>query len=538
MAFLLHQLLSESAQRCPDNIAIIFEGQSVTYSELERQSNKLAFELLRRGTTKSSRIGIHMNRGITSVMSACAILKAGAAYVPIDPMAPLGRLQYIVAKCGIKTILTVQNKLKTIEEAFADRPPFENILIMDGIDPSRQTQAAVNLVDGQNLPDDIAEILPNVHTIDSDLAYILFTSGSTGNPKGVMISHLNSLTFVNAAHDFFKITQEDRLSNNSPLHFDLSIFDIFVAFKAGASVVIVPETTSIFPIKIAQFIEKNKISVWNSVPSALSLLANYEKLNNHDLESMRLILFAGEVFPLKYLRILKKYIPTAQYYNIYGQTEANSSLYYRVDQLPLDDADTIPIGKTFPNFEVFALDENNLVIGKTGEKGELYVRGSSVAYGYWDEPEKTASSFVNNPIGLVLNEKIYRTGDMVTINDQGEYLFLGRKDHMIKSRGYRIEIGEIETTLLGIEQIKKAVVVPIADELIGNRIAAIIIPSSEGCIQKEEIIRYCSQRLPKYMIPEIFDFQDSLPMTSSGKIDRKLLTQQMSLLFKGNSDLK
>ena len=223
MAFLLHQLLSESAKRFPDNIALIFERQSVTYSELEKQANKLAFELLRQGVMKGSRIGIHMNRGITSVMSACAILKTGAVYVPIDPMAPLGRLQFIISKCGINTLITVQDRLKTIEEAFPEDSPLETILVMDGIDPGRRTAACVSLISGLELPDPVGEKSPCESVVDSDLAYILFTSGSTGNPKGVMISHLNSLTFVNSAHDFFRITQEDRLSNNSPLHFDLSI---------------------------------------------------------------------------------------------------------------------------------------------------------------------------------------------------------------------------------------------------------------------------------------------------------------------------
>ena len=174
---------------------------------------------------------------------------------------------------------------------------------------------------------------------------------------------------------------------------------------------IVPETTSIFPVKIAQFIDQNKISVWNSVPSALSLLATYEKLDNYNFGNLRLILFAGEVFPLKYLRRLYKFIPSAKYYNMYGQTEANSSLYYLVDQLPSDDAGAIPIGKTFPNFDVFALDENKFKISKSGEKGELYIRGTSVAIGYWDEEEKTKENFVSNPLGSTMGERIYKTGD-------------------------------------------------------------------------------------------------------------------------------
>ena len=533
MAFLLHQLLSESATQYPDNEAIVFEDHTITYAELERKTNKLAHELHTQGIVKGSRVGIHMSRGITSIIAACGILKAGAAYVPIDPMAPLGRLQYIITKCGISTLLTAQKRLTAIEKAFPENSPLENIIVMDDVNLSYRLIGSTRLISWQDIPDDYVKNAPYVNILDSDLAYILFTSGSTGNPKGVMISHLNSLTFVNSVHDFFRITQDDRLSNNSPLHFDLSIFDIFVAIKAGASVAIVPEAISIFPAKLAEFIEKNKISVWNSVPSALSLLATYEKLGSYNFERLRLILFAGEVFPLKYLRRLQKSIPAAHYYNMYGQTEANSSLYHRVGQIPSDVTTAIPIGKTFSNFEVFAIDENRKKISQPGDKGELYVRGPSVAMGYWNEPKKTEASFVKNPFGTSANELIYKTGDLVTLDAEGNYLFLGRKDHMIKSRGYRIEIGEIETTLENCEQVKTAVIIPVSDELIGNRIAAIIVPSSDSCIQKKEIIRHCSQRLPKYMIPEIIEFHDALPMTSSGKVDRKKLTEQMGQIKPG-----
>jgi non-ribosomal peptide synthetase component F len=187
------------------------------------------------------------------------------------------------------------------------------------------------------------------------------------------------------ACDFFNITKEDILSNVSPLHFDLSVFDIYVAFKAGATVAIVPEDISMFPSKLAEFIQNNNITVWNSVPSVLSLLATYANLDTFDFSSLRLVLFAGEVFPVKYLRQLKKYIPSAQFYNIYGQTEANSSTYYLIDTVPEEDSSLIPIGKPFPNFNIFALDENGKKITEGGSKGELFVRAPTVASGYLSE---------------------------------------------------------------------------------------------------------------------------------------------------------
>jgi acyl-coenzyme A synthetase/AMP-(fatty) acid ligase len=303
----------------------------------------------------------------------------------------------------------------------------------------------------------------------------------------------------------------------------MSVFDLFVAMKAGATVVIVPETAATFPVRLAELIAKSGITVWNSVPSALSLLAAYNGLEEHDLSGLRLVVFAGERFPLKYLRRLKEAVPGARFCNMYGQTEANSSTCYWVEQLPVRENDPLPIGKALPNFEVFALDEEGRQITGPGREGELYVRASTVALGYLDEPEKTEKAFVRNPLRSGLPERIYRTGDLVRVDEEGNYIFLGRTDHMIKSRGYRIEIGEIEAVLRGHRDVKNAVVIPLPDELIGNRIWAIVVPSAAGIITREDLARYCARQLPKYMIPEIIEFRDELPTTSSGKIDRQML---------------
>jgi amino acid adenylation domain-containing protein len=527
MAYLLHQLLSESAEKYPDKAALFFKDQAITYIELEKESNKLANCISATGIKRGDRVGIHLNRSIESVAGALGILKAGATYVPIDPMCPKSRLSYIINKCGVKYLLTSQDKLTNIERVFPEKSTLESIFIVNGLDSGLRSLKFIKLINWQEIREDASEEAPKICTIDSDLAYILFTSGSTGNPKGVMLSHLNSLTFINTAYNFFQITKNDRFSNICPLHFDMSIFDLFVAFKAGATVAIIPEALSIFPAKLAEFIEKNRISVWNSVPSALSLLANLTNLDKYDFTSLRLILFAGEVFPVKYLRRLMKTAPEARFYNLYGQTEANTSTYYHVEQIPTDDTAILPIGRPLPNFEIFAIDEGGRKIRKPEEKGELYVRASSVALGYWADIEKTGECFVRNPISPDLNERVYKTGDIVRLDSDGNYVFLGRKDHMIKSRGYRIEIGEIETVLCNHPDIKNAIIIPIPDDLIGNRISAIIVPTSPGNLKKEDILKYCSKYLPKYMIPEIIELRESLPSTSSGKVDRKKLAEKL-----------
>jgi amino acid adenylation domain-containing protein len=523
MAFLLHHLLSISAAKYPERDAIICKDRTISYRELERQSNKLAHKLIALGVEKGDRLGLFFDRGIESIIAACGVLKAGASYVPIDPMSPLRRFSYIIEKCKIKTLISVHEKLAKMETVFPEIRSLEQIVLMnsEAMDPG--TWRTMEVINGLSVPEEFGDSAPSVGSIDSDIAYILFTSGSTGNPKGVMISHLNALTFVNSTCDFFHIEKEHRLSNIAPLHFDMSIFDIFVAFKAGACVVSIPEAVTIFPVKLAHYISEKKISIWNSVPSALSLLATYKDLETCDLSSMRLVLFAGEPFPLKYLRLLQKAMPGARFCNMYGQTEANSSTYYWVDQLLGENTEKLPIGKALPNFEVFALDEQGHRVQHAGEEGELYVRASTVAWGYWDEPEKTHNAFVKNPLRPGVDERVYKTGDLVRLDSDGNYVFIGRKDHMIKSRGYRIEIGEVETVLCNHPEIKQAVVLPIPDELIGNRLTAIIVPACPDEISEEDVLKHCLAQLPKYMVPETIEFRDSLPMTSSGKVDRMKL---------------
>jgi amino acid adenylation domain-containing protein len=523
MAFLLQHLIRESASRHPEQIALIHQGQVITYSDLEAQSNVFSNLLLSLPSAKYERIGIYLNRGIDSIVAAIGALKAGAIYVPIDPQSPVRRLQFIIGHCEIRTILTTQNRISNLEESFSEGSPLKNVVVMDAAEALPPSRVAPNLVAWKQASMGFDAREQAVSTIDGDPAYILFTSGSTGSPKGVTLSHLNALTFIESAFNFFQITKDDRLSNICPLHFDMSVFDIYVAIKAAATTVIVPETSAIFPAKVAEIISTQKISVWNSVPSAISMLATLSNLAKYDFSRLRLVLFAGEVFPLKYLRRLKPLIQNARFCNMYGQTEANSSTYHWVDELPPNDNATLPIGSALPNFEVFAIDNDGHLVSEPGQEGELYVRASTVSLGYWADPERTAKAFVANPLAPESRERLYKTGDLVRLNPDGEFVFLNRKDFMIKSRGYRIEIGEIESVLCNHPGIKAAVVIPIPDELIGNRISAIIEPLPSVQMDRDDILNYCAKQLPKYMVPEIIQFRNSLPITSSGKIDRQQL---------------
>lgn len=525
MVYLLQHLLMHAARTYPDKDAVMFHDNRITYQDLDDVTSKLAAVLQERGVKRGDRVGIYMNKSIGSVVSIHGILKAGAVYVPLDPNAPPSRIAYIIQNCDIKCLLASSRKAGTLPQVFPTDNPLHTVILTDA-NEALGDSPPTNVIGWDQVKAHPREDPPEVATIETDLAYILYTSGSTGVPKGVMISHLNALTFVNWGHETFDVTSEDRLSNHAPLHFDLSIFDIFVAFKAGATLVIVPEGLSTFPIRVAEWIERNRISVWYSVPSILSLLVLHGKLERHTFESLRTILFAGEVFPVKYLRQLMALIPNAEYYNLYGPTETNVITYYKVPPLSPEQTKPIPIGKTCANMEVFALTDDGQIVTRPGQEGELYARGSCVAQGYWGDPEKTNTNFVRNHLQTHFDETMYKTGDLVTLDDAGNYLYLGRRDHMIKSRGYRIELGEIESVIYSHPDVKEAAVVAVPDEVIGNRIQAFIVPNQNNGFGPHDLENFCAQKLPRYMVPESVQFVERLPKTSTGKVDKPTLVKQ------------
>jgi amino acid adenylation domain-containing protein len=520
--YLLHHLLEHSARRFPEKDAFVCGEHAISYTELEKKSNGLARRLREMGVRKGDRVGIFLGKSIEAIVSLFGILKAGGIYVPIDPSAPAHRIAFIINHCGMERLIASSRNLGKLFSGFPGKLAVRRAVVV-GLD---DRDAFRNEIPVACLPWDEAfdasdPDFPSVDVSDTSPAYILHTSGSTGYPKGVVLSHLNALSFVKMAADFFDITQTDRFCNHAPLHFDLSVFDIFVGVRCGATVVLLPEIYSTFPIKIAEYIDKERISIWNSVSSVLAMLVEKGALEKFNLDSLRIVHFSGDVMPVKVLRILRKCMRNASFYNIYGQTEANSSLFYPVREMPESDSYRIPIGKPFPNFDVFALDDSHEMLSRPGKEGELYVDSSTVAFGYWNADSMTSEKFVPDPRYPSLKKIVYRTGDLVRMDEEGNYIFTGRKDQMVKSRGYRIELEEIEAVLSGHPGILNAVVVPVPDDLIGNRIIAVVVPGSGEAVSTEDIVLHCAALLPRYMIPERIDFHDSLPKTSSGKIDRR-----------------
>jgi amino acid adenylation domain-containing protein len=522
MGFLLQHMLRDAATLRPAAPAVIFEDQVVSYAELERYSDGIAQVLQEQGVGRGDRVAIYMDKSPGAILAIHGILKAGAVYVPLDPHAPVQRLAYILTNCGVRCIVTATGKAASIAAIATEGTCLEVAIFTDDGKPSA-VPANVRCVPSQVWKDRVDEGSPEIGSVETDLAYVLYTSGSTGKPKGVMISHRNAVGFVDWAADKFSVTHTDRLSSHAPLHFDLSIFDIFVAMKCGAAVVLVPDGTSTFPVRLVEWIQRNAITIWYSVPSILILLLLKGRLDRADLRSLRQVIFAGEVFPTKYLRELMHALPGTGFVNLYGPTETNVITWYEVAPLLEGQEEPIPIGWTCANTDIFLVDDTGARVTGTGVQGELYARGVTVAQGYWGDPEKTAKGFVQNPFESNFVDRVYRTGDIVVLGEDGSYRLIGRRDRMIKSRGYRIELDEIEVVLYAHPLVKEAAVVAMPDEMMGNCIKAFVSCEGSAELDSPTLRDYCLQKLPRYMVPESFSFLDVLPKTSTGKVDRTQL---------------
>jgi amino acid adenylation domain-containing protein len=510
--FALHQLIDRAAESSPEHEAVRSDGRALTYGELVRRSDAVAAALVDAGVRRGDRVALYAPKGADTVTAMYGALRAGAAYVPIDPKSPVLRAATIASDCSVSAIVSTADRAPALIEAL-DHVPRLAILTGEGSDASLPGVATIGF-------DDIvrsdASVRP-VPVLDTDLAYILYTSGSTGMPKGVMLTHRHALTFVEWCASKVGTGPEDRFSNHAPLHFDLSVFDFYVAAHGGASVTVVPEEWAYFGRDLARFVRQERITVWYSVPSALMVLTRAAR-EDDTFPELRAVVFAGEVYPTKHLRALRELVPNATLWNLYGPTETNVCTYYRVDELPDDDA-TIPIGRACENTEVFALGEDGRPAG-VGEEGELYVRGSAVMKGYWGRPERSAEVLVQDPLRAEVPELVYRTGDLVRLRPDGDYDFLGRRDHQIKSRGYRVELGEVEAALNADPDLEAAVAVAVPHEDWGKAIVAYVV-AKDGVVSEIDVKRRAARRLPRHMIPTRVEVRGELPRTSTGKVDRR-----------------
>lgn len=513
----LQQLLILSAQKHPDRIAVEeTDDGAITYHDLNQLSDRLRDRLLQLGVCPGDRVGIYLRKSIDAVASIFGILKAGAVYVPVDPGAPPTRNAYIFSDCTVKVVILENRFVERFLAEFPSPNELPALLALDGTGGGNYLKRALEKVNT-----DDAKLSASFDPAPDDLAYILYTSGSTGKPKGVMLSHQNALSFIDWCSEVFQPGELDRFSSHAPFHFDLSILDLYVSLKHGSTLVLVDEEIGKDPVRLAQLISDKRISIWYSTPSILSLLAQYGKLEQYGFPDLRLVLFAGEVFPIKHLRMLKDLLPGPRYFNLYGPTETNVCTYYEVPAtIPADHTKPFPIGEACSHYkdQIRIVDEQGQEV-KIGQTGELIAGGPGVMKGYWNLPERTANAFLIDSSG----QSWYKTGDIVIEDEDGNYLYVSRRDRMVKKRGYRVELGEIEAGLYKHPNVREAAVIAMSNEENGVQIKAFLSFRDGKNASRIELKRFCSENLPAYMIPDYFSFLESLPKTSTDKIDYQKL---------------
>ncbi|HWQ03276.1 MAG TPA: amino acid adenylation domain-containing protein [Candidatus Nitrosotenuis sp.] len=519
----LADYLEASARRFPERTAVVDpDGGSLTYAQLDERADRVAGFLAARGVQPGDRVGIVQPKSVDTVAALFGIMKAGAAYVPADWSAPAERCRTILRDCAVRALF-VDERCRAVgfdENGQATAPT----VILTG----PQAEAA-QTADGAMKWSHVLAHAPlpapaRPARSRESLAYMLYTSGSTGIPKGVMLTHGNALSFVDWCSEAFQPNENDHFSSHAPLHFDLSVLDIYVSLKHGATLFLITDDLGKNPKELAQFIADRKLTIWYSTPSILSMLAEFGHLERYDHSALRTVLFAGEVFPPKHLRNLVKLWHWPEYYNLYGPTETNVCTFAHIPKpVPEDRTQPYPIGWPCSHCKDLVVDENNEPAAP-GEEGLLYISGESVFQGYWNRPKENARAFMERD-----GVRWYNTGDVVRLDPRDGYIYLGRRDRMVKRRGYRIELGEIESGLYKHPHIREAAAVAVPDPASGVRIIAFLTPRAPE--QKPSIVEmksFCSKHLPAYMIPDQFLFKEALPRTSTDKVNYPALTAEFA----------
>ena len=521
---LLHDLVGASARRDRDAVAVVDGDRTLTYGQLDAASGRLSGLLVAAGVRRGDRVGVQAEKSLESVVALYGAMKAGAAYVPLDPAAPAARLGFIAADCGIRVLCSPSSLAGSWAGLVDAGAPLEHVVALDvgqvveggpGVE-APAVPHGVTLHGGA----DLAEFEPvtAARTIDDDLAYILYTSGSTGSPKGVMVSHRNALAFAAWAAREFALTPDDRVAQLAPLIFDLSTFDLFASALAGSALHLVGRKAAMFPAQLRAFVDDRAITVVYAVPSLLTMLVERGKLPAEGaLPSLRLVLFAGEVFPTRHLAALMRLVPQAEYANLYGPTETNVCTFHRVTEVPAEDDPPASIGVAIDGDEAIVVGDDGRVVAP-GQPGELFVRGATVMQGYWGDPERSARTLVPPPGVDGPREPAYRTGDLVREEADGTLTFLGRRDNQIKRRGYRIELGDIEAAILQHPDVVECAVSAVPDEASGARLVAHV--SAKDGVGPRDVVRFCAERIPRYMVPDRVEMLADLPKTATAKIDR------------------
>ena len=496
------EYLENIVGKVPDKIAYADENSAVTFREVYDRSRAIGTFIHRQGHYKEP-VVVFMGKHPGTIITFYGVIYSGSFYVPVGDEIPKHRIELILGSLNPKAVICDNDTINTISEfGYEGR-----VYLYDDI---------IQTPHDENMLMDIRD-----KQIDTDPIYIVFTSGSTGIPKGVVACHRSVIDYIENLTDVLKINENTVFGNQTPLYVDACLKELYPTLKYGATTYIIPKSLFMFPLKLVEFLNDKKINTICWVVSALTIISAFGTFEKAVPEYLHTIAFGSEVFPIKQFKLWRKYLPNARFINLYGPTECTGmSCYYEVNRdFELDE--TIPIGRPFKNTDIILLDDQDKQ-PKQGDVGEICIRGTSLTLGYYNNFEKTNEVFVQNPLNTSYPELIYRTGDLGKYNEFGELVFVSRKDNQIKHMGHRIELGEIEVVANMQPDIKSACCIFDNDK-------KKIILYYVGDITKAEVAGFLKQKLPRYMVPNMIENLDSMPLTPNGKINRVLLMEKYKL---------
>ncbi|AZA99828.1 phenylalanine racemase [Chryseobacterium joostei] len=501
----LIEYLAETVKLKANNVAVIENEQEITFKKLYNNIAVLGNYILEQSDIINKPVAIYLPKSINCVIADLGVMISGNAYLNLDVKSPQQRIVNILELVKPEFIITTRNLLKNIDPIFDS----EKIILIDELNFDIEGNDHVLLDRLQK------------RSIDTDMSCVINTSGSTGTPKSVALNHRSFVDFIEVSDEIFNFSDNEVIGSLSPVIFDIFSYELCMLISKGSCIVVLPENLAAFPIKILEEMQRTKVSFIFWVPTIMVNIANMDLLTKVNLDSLKLVWFAGEVFPTKQFNYWKKNLTHTKFANLYGPIEITLDCTYFIVDRDFEDNEPLPIGIPYRNTDVLIITDEDKLAEK-GEEGELCVRGSSLALGYYNNPEKTQAAFVQNPLNSHYPEVIYRTGDIVALNDRNEIIFKGRKDTLIKHQGYRIELGEIEHIIVNTLKIAKNAC------CVYNRMSKEIVLYYENATDIEAAVfrKELLASLPKYMIPTVYIRYDEMPRNPNGKIDRAYLNQK------------
>jgi acyl-CoA ligase (AMP-forming) (exosortase A-associated) len=523
MDFLIHHMLATSSRQNPGKEALVHGEQRLTYAEVTRRVSGLASGLEQSGLGRGDRLGIYLEASVPQVISIFAASQAAGVFVPINALLFPEQVGHIARDCGMTGLITTKEKLAALASVLPALPALKFVVVVGDATAVRIDFPVFSYNDLCNT--DSTKNAKEV-CIDKDLAAILYTSGSTGKPKGVMLSHANVIAGSTIVSTYLGITANERILAVLPFSFDAGLNQLMTAFQKGGTLVLINFT---FAREIVQTLLKEQVTGLAGVPTLWSLLSQPNStLQRQPLPDLRYVTNTGGAMPQTVLKILRQALPTTKVFLMYGLTEAFRSTY-----LPPEELDRRPtsMGKAIPDTEILVVNEQGQLC-KPGEVGELLHRGPTVSLGYWGRPEETDRALRPNPLlppQMGHCEKVCYSGDLVKMDEEGFLYFIGRRDTMIKSSGFRISPTEVEEALFSSGKLRGAAVIGVPDDALGQTIKAFVVAKDGAALLVEDLIAHCGERLPRYMVPKMIEVLEELPKTSSGKVDYPSLRRREGL---------